>query len=531
MNRPIPSRPNLDKDRKAAKALKKGHAAGEPEALARIREHHPRFRGKSDAEAAAAPFRLADAQLVVAREYGVESWPRWQALAGFLCADFDARVRLFLEAAQDDDVRSSRSRELLAHAPGLAAADLHCACAAVDENRARDILARDPQAATRRGGPCGAEPLWTLCFSNLGVGVPAVSEARAQIALTLLRLGADPNTTATKPSDFGAFDAGALFGSVSRNQPALTRILLEAGANPNDGECLYHSLENRDIRCLRLLLANGALPARTHALHHALDYADPEPVRLLLEAGADPNEFGPRGNASLHHAAHRGRGPAAIDLLLRAGAAIDAPDLRGRSAYAIARRMGAHATAEHLLARGASAQIPPADAFVAAAAGGDERSAREMLAREPDLIARLSSEDQAALAEAARYDHLAAVRAMLDLGFPIEAKGGDYAGTALNHAAFGAYPEVVELLLSRGADPEITNHFGGTALGALCWASGRFDGVDMRERSEEERQRDVVRTAELLIAAGARILPQHVANASPPLAELLRRHGGAEPEA
>jgi hypothetical protein len=119
---------------------------------------------------------------------------------------------------------------------------------------------------------------------------------------------------------------------------------------------------------------------------------------------------------------------------------------------------------------------------------------------------------------------------MLDAGFPLEARGGHYPATALNNAAFGAYPELVELLLARGADPELTNHFGGTALGALCWASRRFDGVDMRGRSEQERERDRLRTAELLLAAGARILPQHVANASAPLAELLLRHGGPAPE-
>jgi hypothetical protein len=52
----------------------------------------------------------------------------------------------------------------------------------------------------------------------------------------------------------------------------------------------------------------------------------------------------------------------------------------------------------------------------------------------------------------------------------------------------------------------------------------------MRDRGEAERERDWLRTAELLLAAGARIRPQHVANATPALAELLRQHGGADPE-
>ncbi len=528
MTRRIPSRPSLEKDRKAARALKKAHAAGVAEALARIRDHHPRFRGRSDTEASALPFRLADAQLVVAREYGVESWPRWKALTGFLRADFAARVRLFLEAALGDEPK--RSHDLLAHAPELARADLHTACAAGDEARATEILARKSDAAKRRGGPCDAEPLWTLCWSNATLAGAPTAAARVQIAQHLLRLGADPNASATKDSDFGPFTATALYGTVARNQPALTKVLLEAGADPNDGESLYHSTEHRDARCLRALLAHGVRIDATNALKHALDHLDPEPVRLLLEAGADPNELEPWGETALHHAIRRGRGPAQVDLLLRHGAAIDATNRDGHTAYAMARRLGDRAIADHLRARGANEALSDVDAFLAACADGDERAARDRLARDPDLVARLADPDRALLVEAARLDHREAVRLMLDLGFPIEARGGDSAGTAVNHAAFRAHAEMVDLLLARGADVEAVNHFGGTALGALTWSSRHGDGVDVHQRAEEERQRDLVVTAERLLQAGARIRSAHLDNASPLLADLLRRHGAGNAE-
>ena len=524
MSRPIPPRPNLERDRKAAKALVRQHAEVDPDALARIRAHHPRFRGQGDAALAAAPFRLSDALLVVAREYGVESWPRWKALAEFLCADFDARVRLFLTAALGDDARQSES--LLARAPELAAADRHAACAACDAARVEEVLARDPGAARRRGGPCDAEPLWTLCFSNVQLGDRDARAARARIGRSLLAHGADPSTTAVKDSDFGPFTATALYGTIARNQPELTELLLEAGADPDDGESLYHATESRGAPSLRLLLAHGARIAGSHALVHALDYPDPEPVRLLLEAGADPNELGPRGENALHHAARRGRGPAELDLLLRHGAAIDARTADGRSAYAIARRLGHLETAATLRSRGASDLLPDGDRFAAACSAGDERAARELLSRDPGLVERLSEEDRALLVEAARDGHRDAVRLMLDLGFPLEASGGyDWSGTALNKAAHAGHPELVTLLLERGADPEARNHFDGTALGALAWSSRHGDGVDIHARGEAERQRDLVACAERLLAAGARILPQHLTNASEPLAELLRRHG------
>ena len=38
------------------------------------------------------------------------------------------------------------------------------------------------------------------------------------------------------------------------NNPALSRLLLEAGARPDDCESLYHSTEHADLVCMRLLL-------------------------------------------------------------------------------------------------------------------------------------------------------------------------------------------------------------------------------------------------------------------------------------
>jgi hypothetical protein len=35
-------------------------------------------------------------------------------------------------------------------------------------------------------------------------------------------------------------------------------MLLDAGADPNDNESLYHSTENPDLTCMQLLLQGGA---------------------------------------------------------------------------------------------------------------------------------------------------------------------------------------------------------------------------------------------------------------------------------
>jgi ankyrin repeat protein len=73
----LPARPNLDHYKKQAKDLLKAWKAGDIEALGRVRQFHPRLNRRSHETLRSADFALADAQLVLAREYGFESWPRF----------------------------------------------------------------------------------------------------------------------------------------------------------------------------------------------------------------------------------------------------------------------------------------------------------------------------------------------------------------------------------------------------------------------------------------------------------------------
>lgn len=72
----LPSKPKFRQVRNQAKDLLKAVQAGELDALRRIRESHPRFCDAPPAEIAAAKIVFADAQLVIARELGFDSWPR-----------------------------------------------------------------------------------------------------------------------------------------------------------------------------------------------------------------------------------------------------------------------------------------------------------------------------------------------------------------------------------------------------------------------------------------------------------------------
>ena len=62
--RTLPARPDLDQQKKLAKELLRAFRAGDPEAIARMRAELPDKTQLS----------LADAQFVLAREYGFASW-------------------------------------------------------------------------------------------------------------------------------------------------------------------------------------------------------------------------------------------------------------------------------------------------------------------------------------------------------------------------------------------------------------------------------------------------------------------------
>ena len=64
---PLPAKASLSQLRARAKELRKAVAKGRPDAIERARAHHPSYDE--------AGFTLRDAQLTIAREYGLASWP------------------------------------------------------------------------------------------------------------------------------------------------------------------------------------------------------------------------------------------------------------------------------------------------------------------------------------------------------------------------------------------------------------------------------------------------------------------------
>jgi uncharacterized protein (TIGR03067 family) len=76
MDKSLPARPNLDHLRRQAKALLLALESGDDSAASLFLEHLPAASGMSAEQIRSAGFRLADAQLAIARKSGFASWPQ-----------------------------------------------------------------------------------------------------------------------------------------------------------------------------------------------------------------------------------------------------------------------------------------------------------------------------------------------------------------------------------------------------------------------------------------------------------------------
>jgi ankyrin repeat protein len=380
--------------------------------------------------------------------------------------------------------------------------------------RARRLLAAEPEIAQdpwarlvlghgwdgdvlKAGGPCGWAPLLYLAHSCF---------APVELARDLLDRGADPNATFT--NEYG--EMSAIYGAAGVvHDPALTALLLQAGADPNDGESLYHATEASDTACLALLLEHGARPAGTAALAHAIDDDKLDHVRLLLAAGADPNEA---HWALLVHAVRRECGPAMLRLLAEHGAELDrrggewsTPPEQWRTAYQNAVLRGRVEAAALLAELGASTEVAAEDLAVAALARGETPATPLPPAGE------LSADAQETLILAALRGRLDAVVDALGPDF-FGHVGGGPPGTLLHHASWVGDAAIVGRLLARGADPVAPS--GAEFDTPIAWAALGSQGHAIPGR-------DYVAVVQRLLAAGAQLEPRLAGVAEGPLAGWL----------
>ena len=248
--RSLPPRPNLAQLKKQANELHQEHRDGRPSAAARIAAHHPRFKGQTSEAVLGTTLPLADAQLVLAREYGFDSW---------------ARLKQHVELA--DAVARFRPHPRFDEA--VAAMD------AGDVDRLRRLLAADPalaHARTNLDPPfhyfTGATLLHHVAGNpdrgRLDGTTPPLPANSPEIARVLIDAGADVKALTLGPH--GGDTMGLLTTSKQASDAdvvgPLIDVLLQHGARldiTSDG-CLDGSLANHAPRAAEKMIALGAQP-------------------------------------------------------------------------------------------------------------------------------------------------------------------------------------------------------------------------------------------------------------------------------
>ena len=375
----------------------------------------------------------------------------------------DARAR-FIKAAVWHGQLDEAQAVLLAH-PEIARSDIHIAALLGDDTRVREFIASDRRSAIEKSDPLQWDALTHLCFSKYLRFDRSRSEGFLAAARALLDAGASVNT--------GFFDTthlpspeweSALYGAAGvAHHAALTRLLLEHGADPNDEEVPYHSPETYDNAALEALLECGRLTASSLAtmLLRKADWHDYEGLKRLLEHGADPNSLTRWQYTALHQAVRRDNALDNIALLLDHGADPTLPNrMDGFSSVSIAAWRGRGDVLELLERRGVPMAPAGIERLVAACARGNADLVRSIAAAEPRLVGELVRGGGTVLSQFAGVGNVRGVECLLNLGIDVDARCVDGDGyydvapnsTPLHSAAWRARPEVVKLLIARGAD-------------------------------------------------------------------------------
>ena len=471
--RSLPERPNLDHLKNEAKALHKTLRAQNPDV------------------------KLTDAQRQLAREYGFPTWAKLRAHVQTVRSGDDG-ITEFLNAIQQQD--RDRALAVVARNPSLPLRSLHVA-ASLGDLGAVQRLCLDRARVNELAGDPPATPLLFLCFSPFHGQSPMYDARLGHCAIQLLDAGADPN------AKDGRFGVPALYGVTGmHNRPGIARLLLEAGANPTDGESVFHAAERFHEDALVLLREFGVqlnhvgewgntplyFLLRWHDL--ANDDKVARGVDWLLDNGADPNvASGKEQENSLHVASRRGQPIGVIEKLLAHGANVGLRRGDGATAWRLAKRNGYDEIAQLLESAGAAPEpFSPTDELLAACGRGDVDAARRLSS--PASVSSLPRSDRAMLGEAAAAGRVLTVEACIAAGFDVN-EVNDRAATPLHEAAINGFHEIVSALIAAGSD--LTRRDPEHNATPLGWAIFGADYV-------ANRGGDYEKTIRAFVEAGAK---------------------------
>jgi hypothetical protein len=460
----LPAHPNLEMQQKRAKHLLRAALARDPAALQRIRALHPK-------PPAADALKLADAQLVVARGYGFESWA---ALRRKIDSLTKTPVEQFLSALHSGD--TDHVRALLESEPSVRA------------------------AVNQPIGAFGARPA-AMATKNLPL-LDVLIEFGANLNLKsdwwpgpfgLLEYDITPEEAAPLIARGAVVDifAAAHLGMLERVRELVDGDPSLVFARGGDGKTALHYAVTVPIA--EYLLERGAdIDARdvdheSTAAQYLIRDA-PAVVRRLVDRGAwfdifiavglrdatlverclhdDPEALDHRTWQGKYTTAHRGRPSTPAEIGDHRGDIYRWVFGHNVSVLDAARMLGFDDMVQLLLTHAS-----PAQRLLAACAAGDRAAAEAVVSAHPGVVETLTPDEMRLIADRAHANDTAAVTLMLDLGFDPRVPGPDHF-EAIRWATFLGNAEMTRRLLQHNPPINIPDRtYGGTMLGNCLYGA------------------------------------------------------------
>ncbi|MEO7366721.1 MAG: hypothetical protein ABIZ36_02110 [Gemmatimonadaceae bacterium] len=303
--RPLPPSPNLEFEHKEAKAFLRRVRAGDPDSLARAHTQQPSI----DASALTT-VKLADAQLIIAREYGFASWPKLvryysdvnrqsynHGSVRYNSRDFyDQQVRALLD--NQEKGRMMAARTIAAYVPRLYGARIdEILGSTLSEDEARLAVAR------------------SMGFSSWDV---LLSRGQSETRPRETGMEVDPMRNAS--TAMAAADLNDLQNVVQKHP----ELLHPSDVDVSKGRSLLRSALHHEraqgreaMRPIMEWLAMNGLDVQFELNRQLCGhiYMKADKVWWLLERGADPAWIPPNGIPVLEHALIRYWNGEAVDVL------------------------------------------------------------------------------------------------------------------------------------------------------------------------------------------------------------------------
>jgi len=334
----LPARPSLEQYKKQAKDLVKAFKSGKAEAFERIKASHERLGRLSASELRQAAFALADAQFVIAREHGFESWPRFAKHVTALSRD-NSPVAQF-EAAADAIVTGDLTtlRRFLQHSPELIQARSNREHRAmllhyVGANGVENFRQKTPKNAVqvaevllRAGAEVDAMADMYGGSTTLGLVATSVHPFLAGVQNTLIDTFLNHGADIDHPTGAGNQQC-IVNGSLANGRPEAAEFLatrgarldLEAAAGVGRLDLVKTSFDPNDA-----LKPDATQAQMKSGFKWACQYGRTAVVEFLLQRGLDASEIH-RGETPLHRAACGGHVDI-VRLLLKSKAPVDVKD-------------------------------------------------------------------------------------------------------------------------------------------------------------------------------------------------------------